>query len=32
VGAYHELWSRGFDEQTFHQRTTVSLMWTVKIN
>jgi len=22
---YHELWSHGFDEQTFHQRTTISI-------
>ena len=26
---YHELWSHGFDEQTFHQSTTVSLGFTV---
>ena len=26
AGVYRELWSHGFDEQTFHQKTTLSLM------
>lgn len=28
AGVYRELWSHGFDEQTFHQRTTVSVGYT----
>jgi hypothetical protein len=29
AGVYRELWSHGFDEQTFHQRVTWSLSYVI---